>query len=156
MAVNFWTLEKWRETKDHCEGTRIIVSFRDRCPQVRVITEGHYSLPSVGSCVFVCCGGHCFRRLPAADYKGVAFTQHPNVTHKRQKCGSTEGVSAPFRYFAVNLTDGLGLSRALAMRSAVASKTLCNLQKHHRQGESDCLTDTHPTKRASEALMKGR
>lgn len=116
---------------------------------------GPFFSPVCG-CVCVCCGGQCFRRVPAADYKGVAFTRHPNVTHKRQKCGSTEGVSAPFCYFAVNLTDGMGLSEALAMRSAAASKTLCNLQKHHRLGESDCLPDTRPTKRASEALMKGR
>lgn len=107
-------------------------------------------------CVFVYCGGQFFRRVPAADYKGVAAVQHPNVTHKRQKCGSTEGVSAPFRYFAVNLTDGMGPSEAQAMRRAVASKALCNLQKHHRLGESDCLPDSRPTKRASEALMKGR
>lgn len=110
----------------------------------------------VSVCVFVCYGGQFFRRVPAADYKGVAAVQHPNVTHKRQKCGSTEGVSAPFRYFAVNLTDGMGPSEAQAMRRAVASKALCNLQKHHRLGESDCLPDSHPTKRASEALMKGR
>lgn len=76
--------------------------------------------------------------------------------HIKDKSVDQQRVSAPFRYFAVNLTDGIGPSEALAMRSAGASKALCNLQKHHRLGESDCLPDTRPTKRVSEALMKGR
>lgn len=67
-----------------------------------------------------------------------------------------EGASAPFRYVAINLTDGTGLSEAPKMRSAEASKGLCNLQEHHRLGESDCVPDIQPSKRASEALMKGR
>lgn len=109
--------------------------------------------------VFVRCGEWSFRRVSAADYKGVAAARHPNVTHERQKCGSTKGASASFRYFAFSLTDGRGPSAALAMRSAVASKDLCNLQKHHRLGESDCLADTQPTKEgkrgANERQIKG-
>ncbi|KAK5873631.1 hypothetical protein PBY51_018656 [Eleginops maclovinus] len=79
------------------------------------------------------------------------------MCHIKDKSVDQQRVSQPpFLYFAINLTDGMGLSEALAMRSAVASKALCNLQKHHRLGESDCLPDTRHTKRASEALMKGR
>lgn len=110
----------------------------------------------MGVWVFARGGERSFSRVSAADYKGVAAARHPNLTHERQKCGSTEGVSASFRYFAVSLTDGMGPSAAPPMRSAVASKDLCNLQKHQRLGESDCLPDSQPTKRASEALMKGR
>lgn len=151
----FQGLRKVRGNRDQCEGMTVIVSFRAWCLQVRVIREVHFPPLSVG--VDVCTLWRAvFRRVSAADYKGVAAARHPNVTHERQKCGSTKGASASFRYFAFSLTDGMGPSVALAMRSAVASKDLCNLQKHHRLGESDCLPDTQPTKRASEALMKGR
>lgn len=85
-----------------------------------------------------------------SDCIGVALVRHPNVTHERQKRPrSTEGVSAPFCCFGVNLADGMGLSEAPASRSAAASKRLCNLQEHHRLGESDCLSQTP-------ALLRGR
>ena len=54
MTVISRALEKWVETRDHCEGMTVIVSFRDWCPQVRVITEDHYSLPRLRLCVCVC------------------------------------------------------------------------------------------------------
>ena len=108
MTMISRALEKWEETRDNCEGMTIIVSFRGRCPQVKVITEDHYPPLSVG--VRVCVLQRpAFQTGPSSRLQRCGW--HPNVTHKRQKCGSTEGVSAPFRHFAINLTDGMGCLR---------------------------------------------